>query len=180
MSDRDVSHAAVEILVNFADRAGLSLVELCEGLPIDDRRLSARLGSLDWELFVALIDRLDTRLGRERFLELFRALPELDPFGRSVLSRMISNRALLSFVCRVGGPSMFPMYETSYEDHVVDGVLVARLRMRLKDGFKGCQAIFEAHAVSLAAMPCFLGRPPCLVKTIATERGGEYELTLPS
>lgn len=177
MSDREITHAVVEMFVNVIDRSGQPLAELIEGLPVTERRLRGWVGGLDWDVFVEMFERLDARVGRERLTEEFCWLPDISPIGRSLFSRLVSPQALLGFVARVMGPSMFPMYESSYDDGARSGNAVIQLRLR--EGFRGCRAIFEVHGPSMGALPLFLGKPAFPTRTEATERGGTYTFTVP-
>lgn len=179
MADHRVAHSVAQMLVTLADREEVSLAELCKGLPIDERTLRRRLSGLEWELFVELIERLEARLGRARLLGHSAVVPDISFIGRRLLGRFVSSRALLRFVCRVMGPSMYPMYATTYdEERQDDGTLVAHLTLRLADGLRGCRTIFDLNGVATAALPLFIDEAPFPLRTVTTARGGDYWFTL--
>jgi hypothetical protein len=179
VSNREVAHLMVDLVCSIAESVGVPLDELSEGLPVDLRAARLRLRGLDWDLFVELFDRLGARAGRERLLAECARLPENSVAGRLQLGRFISPRLLLSFVCRVTGPVLYPMYHSTYEEETQpDGAVVAHLVLRLKDGFRGCRLLFDAQAISTAALPTFIGLAPLPVRAETTERGGEYWFTV--
>lgn len=174
-----VTHSAVELLVNSADQAGVPLSELCAGLPFDAHLLRHRVANLRWEHFVEVLERLEARAGAERILALCASMPELSPTGRRLFRRFVSTRLLMRFVCSVVGPSMYPMYQSDWDEtEQPDGSVVGHLRIRLRPGFRGCRLIFRIHAAANAAVPCFVGHPPLAVRAKTDERGGDYWFTL--
>lgn len=180
MSNRDVSHAVVEMLVAIADQGGLSLAELCEGLPVDEHQLRRRLGGLEWGLAVELMDRIEARIGPERLRALAVRVPDISPVGRGILGRFLRPRLMLSFVFRAIGPTMFPMYLVSYDDaEQPDGTVVAHLSLRLKEGFRESRTFFDLHGISTAALPTLVGQAALPVRAVTTGRSGEYWFTMP-
>ncbi|MEW5738894.1 MAG: hypothetical protein AB1938_08195 [Myxococcota bacterium] len=165
--------------MNSADQTGVPLPELCAGLPFDAHLLRHRVADLEWDFFVELLERLEARAGTEKILALCATVPDISPTGRSLFRHFVSARLLMRFVCSVVGPSMYPMYESSWEEtEQPDGGVVGHLRIRLRPGFRGCRLIFRIHAAANAAVPCFIGHPALPVRAETDERGGDYWFTL--
>ena len=178
MSSQELSPIVVEMLVALADRADVSLEELCEGLAADERTLRAQ-GGLDWGVAAELIERLEARIGPERLRALAARVPDISSMGRRILGRFISPATMLRFVFGAVGPTMYPMYVTSYDEQPgPDGAIEFHVRMRLKDGFRDCRTMFDLHGVSTAALPSMIGQPPLPWRAETTGRGGDYWFTV--
>lgn len=172
---REVSSSVVEMVVGASDRGGVPLNELVHGLPVDAQRLRRRTHRLDWEHFVTILERLDSRIGAERFDEVCAQLPALAPNTRRLLGVFVSERLLFRFVNRFVGPSSYPMMHTRYEE---DGH-VGHLQLRLRDGMSGSRTVFRVFTAAISAMPCFIGHAPAVVRSEVTARGGDYWIQLP-
>lgn len=179
MSDRSVSHSVVEAIVAIADHAELPLGELCLGLTADEHDLRRRMGGLAWEDACALIDRIEARIGPERIRELGARVPQISPIAQTVLRRLVRPRHMLYFVFRVLGPSMYPMYVVDHEEQLQpDGSVVVHISLRLKEGFRGCQTLFDLHGISMASTPLIFGDEPLPLRSETTATGGDYWFTV--
>ena len=179
MTSQKVNHTVVEMVVNLADLGGVPLVELCSGLPVNERELRHRLVELPWDVFAELMERLEARLGAARMEAMARKIEVLSPIGLRLLGRFLSAAVLMRFVCRLIGPSMYPMYETSWRElPQPDGGLVGHLTLQLKPGLRGCRGLFGLHGIATAALPRMMGQPALPLRMEVTERSGEYWFTL--
>lgn len=175
-----VAHSIVELVVNVADRSGLSLDELARGLPVDVRQLRRLSGGLEWPHFVEMVERIEARIGYERLETLCARVPDLAPASRRILSNFVSARTLIRFVCRLMGPNQYPMFEASYDERQDDrGELIGHVRMRLRPGFRECLTVFKLMGPAQASIPCFLGQPPTRFTAQPTPRGTDTQLVLP-
>ncbi len=179
MPRRELSPIVVEMLVETADQADVSVAELCAGLPVNEVLLRHPRG-LDWDVAVELFERLEGRIGPERLRALARRVPDISPIGRRLLGRFLGPRLLLRFVFRALGPTMYPMYRVDYAERALpDGALEVHLQLRLEDGFRDCQTLFDLHGISTAALPMMIGQPPLAFRASTTGRSGEYWFTVP-
>lgn len=179
MASDKVNLTVVEMVVNLADQGGVPLAELCNGLSLNERELRHRTVELPWELFVELTERLEAKVGAARLEALAAEVEVLSPIGLRLLGRFVSATLLMRFVCRLVGPSMYPMYETSWRElPQADGALVGHLSLRLAPGLRSCRVLFRLHGIGTAALPRMLGQPALPLRMETTERGGDYWFTL--
>lgn len=178
MSGSRVSHTVVEMIVNTADGAGVTLGELCAGLPVTERELRHRASDLEWDVAVELFERLEEKIGRARLDDLVSHIEHVSPIGQRVFGRFVSVPLLMRFACQLVGPAMYPMYEVSWEAAERDGALVGHLSLRLKPGLRGCSVLFRLHGIATAALPRMIGHPPVPVRSETSDRGGDYWFTL--
>lgn len=179
MQDRQIAHVVVEMLVHLADLGAVPLAELCEGLAVDERTLRRRIGGLDWDLAVELIERLEARLGPERLRALAHRITEISPTGRRLLARVVGARRMLRFVFQTLGPTMYPMYDLTYaERELPSGATEHLVTLRLKEGFRGCQTLFDLHAISTAVLPTMNQEAPLEYRAVTSPRGGDYSFTV--
>lgn len=179
MPHRQVSHFVVESLVTVADHAGLSLEELCEGLPVSAGDLRRRMDGLPWDVLVEFIERIEARVGADRLRELSTQVTQLAPIARAALRRLVRPRHMLRFVFRVLGPTMYPMYTVALDEKdLPDGSTEVHVELRLREGFRECATLFSLHGVATAHIPVTYGDPPLPVRTEHTSRGGDYWFTV--
>ncbi|MGV3625937.1 MAG: helix-turn-helix domain-containing protein [Archangium sp.] len=163
------------MIVEAADRGGVPLDELIETLPLEVTKLRLRQQRVDWEHFVVMVERLDHRLGPERFDALCAQLPALAPSYRRLLGVFVSERLLYRFVNQLAGPSSYPMIHTTWTE---EG-RVGHLRLRLRDGLTGSRSVFRIFTAAITAMPLFINHPPATVRSQVNARGGDYWVQLP-
>jgi DNA-binding CsgD family transcriptional regulator len=160
------------MVVRTADRTGLSVRELSEGLDCDESSLRSRaFGRLHWDDFAVLVDRLGARLGYDRFAAICAHIPDIAADDRPLLSRFVDAGLLYRFLIELMGPLMYPMIETS-RFLLDDGTLLAR--QRLRPGFRESATFFRLSEPALASTSCFLGLPPSEVRAVTTSTGGDY------
>jgi hypothetical protein len=174
VSSQELSPIVVEMLVALADRADVSVEELCQGLPADERTLRAQ-GGLDWDVATQFIERLEARIGPEKLRALATRVPDISSMGRRILGRFIGPATMLRFVFGAIGPTMYPMYVTRYDEQPrPDGAIEFHVSLRLKDGFRDCRTMFDLNGISTAALPAMIGQPPLPFRAETTGRGGDY------
>lgn len=176
-----VAHSVVEMLVTLADRCGVPLEELADGLPVDAPRLRRLVGGLEWDYATQMLERLEARAGFERLEALCSYIPGIAPESRHVVANFVSARMLIRFITRLMGPNQYPMLECGYHESTNEaGELIGHVSMRLRPGFRECHTIFRLMPASQASIPCFLGLPPTRAVGRTSPRGADIELLLPA
>jgi len=135
--------------------AGLSVDELCVGLPFDPKtvRLHKRI---DWADYCVICERMNEMTGGtvDDLLEssYHVVIPEVRRFAGTLVGPMGMSR----FVFEVLDPIMLPPIEFAYEE-LGDNRL--RISSLLRDGARPCEAWFFGGLGALRGMPRHLGLP---------------------
>jgi hypothetical protein len=176
---REVSTRACEPLFLGAELEGISKKELLDGVAVDFETLSDRKAWIDWDVFVALV---------ERYEELCGEVDGLETAGAQLMhtASMQANRALacgfrsLRQLFEYGGRLRSSAYYTNFsrEFEVMDDGRY-RIVRQIPRSFRGSEAVFQLHAGMIRTTPRLLGRPDAEIEAQITPHRGVYLVTPP-
>ena len=162
--------------VDTAERGGLSLDGLFDGLPFDASSI-LRARRVAWADYCTVIERIEERAGSPEACaalydaEYHQSFPEV----RAVVSAIVDPKVLLRSSV-VASMVLFPPIEMVVHDAGVDR---ARVEIRLREGARPCLAFFRGTAGTIAGMPRYLGLPSSRVEVEASGHYGVYHVLLP-
>jgi DNA-binding CsgD family transcriptional regulator len=164
--------------VDTAERGGLDIDALFEGLPFDNAALRMR-SRVDWDDYCTLLERIGEACGGERELEdmlesnYHLVLPELRQLAGAVLSPMHYLRLMFDVL----NPVMFPPVHNELVDLGNNRV---RLTVSCRPGVRGCRAFHVGTTGALRSVTRTLGLPPTRVlSSDITDSRAVWELELP-
>ena len=164
--------------VDMAERAGISVESLLDGLSFD--RVSLRKRSrVVWDDYCTIVERISAACGGEAELEdlvestYHLVLPEL----RALAGAVISPAHYLRLMFEVLDPLMFPPLYFGFEDLGDDRV---RIVTSMRAGVRPCRAFLVGSSGGLRGATRTLGLPPArIVSADVTDRSGTWVLELP-
>lgn len=166
-------------VVDTAERGGLDVPALFEGLPYDAAGLRKR-SRVPWDDYCTIGDRVMAQCGGPRELEdlveanYHTALPELRVLAGAVVSPM----HYLKFIWDVVDPLLFAPIQFGFEELGPDR---ARLTSVCRPGVRGCLPLMQGTIGALRGVTRTLGLPPARVDLAdITPTTALYEVTLPS
>jgi DNA-binding CsgD family transcriptional regulator len=165
--------------VDTAERGGLDVPALFEGLPFDAVTLRKR-SRVAWDDYCTILDRILEQCGGPTELaDLLEAtyhtvLPEL----RALAGAVVSPMHYVRFIWDVVDPLLFAPIQFGFEELGPDRV---RLIATSRPGVRGCLALHQGTVGAIRGMTRTLGLPPATVDLAdLTAASGVYEVTLPS
>lgn len=169
---------AVWAAVDTAERGGLDVPRLFDGLSFDDVTMRKR-SRIAWDDYCTIVERIEIQVGGPRELEdLLEAtyhtvLPELRVLAGAVVSPM----AYLHFIWDVIDPLLFAPVQFGFTDLGPDR---ARLTAACRPGVRGCLAFFRGTVGAFRGLTRALDLPPTRVDVAdLTPTSGIYDVTLP-
>jgi signal transduction histidine kinase len=159
------------------ERQRIPPAPLLRGLPVSEGELRALGQRVDWDVWVELVERLQTNLGGPAELERFTLLATAEPgphqFQR-VAQLVSSPRSLYRLNSRWGVPNQYRNMISTCEE-LDSGSL--RIVNTIPDRYRGSLAAFRAAAAVLRGLPKVVGLPEAklLSQHVSTHR---VEVTL--
>lgn len=177
---REVSTNGTRVLLCALDAEKVPLAPLLAGLPVNEERLRASGGRIDWEVWVTLVERTAAALGGavelERFAERLVRDPPAHPFSR-VASLFASPLALYRLNSRWGIPNQYRNMTSSLSDLGDDCVHVV---CTIPASDRGSTAVFHSAIGILTGLPQVIGLPASTrLSARVWSHGAELTLRLP-
>ena len=147
--------------VDMAERGGLDMSVLYEGLPFNATALRRR-SRVRWDDYCTIVERIAAGCGgvteHEDLLEstYHTVLPELRMLAGAVVSPM----HYVKFIWEVVDPLMFPPIQFSFEELGADRV---RLGATCRPGVGGCLEIYQGSLGAVRGITRVLGLPPAQI-----------------
>ena len=159
-----VSGRAVAFALEGARRRGIDPNSLLDGLDLTVEEIAASRFRLDWEAFVTIVTRLESRLGGPEGMRAFgrenAAADSMRLF--QVVGRALSHPGdLYRMGVRWMGPALFPMISGRIEE-LPGGLL--RETLTIEPGLPDCPALFYVMQGAFAAMPRAYGHDESIVE----------------
>jgi DNA-binding CsgD family transcriptional regulator len=164
--------------VDTAERGGIAIAPLFEGLPFDNAALR-KMNRVRWDDYCTIAERILVACGGERELEdllestYHLVLPEL----RALAGAVISPMHYLRLMFEVLDPLMFPPIHFRFEDL---GDNRAKIIAATRPGVRPCRALFVSSTGAMRGTTRALGLPPAnIISADITESRGVWEVELP-
>ena len=166
-----ISGSTTTQLLEAAEAIGVRREELLSPLGLDPSLAESRKG-VEWEIFVAILDRLAERLDNdpERLRAVGRALVRVPSYAffQKITRTLVSPRALYEVGRRWVQPANFPHIHLEHE-------YLSETRMRARSSIPephaGCAAIYHIFEGHLTEIPSLLGLPRAtIVSSVVTTR----------
>ena len=164
--------------VDTAERGGIAIEPLLEGLPFDKASLR-KMSRVRWDDYCTITERILDACGGERELEdliestYHLMLPEL----RQLAGAVISPTQYLRLIFDVLDPLMFPPMYFSFEDL---GEHRARIVIAMRPGVRPCRAFHVGTTGGLRGTTRALGLPPTrIVSADIADARAVWEVELP-
>ena len=160
-----------------AERAGLDLPPLFEGLPFDARSVR-RLGRIAWEHLCEVVERIASQLATPEAFDAFvestyhHVLPDFKAIAQELGTPKEFVRVLTEEVHAI----VVPPIEFRYEDLGGDR---ARVLQQLYPGARPCLPYFRWKAAGYRNLPAHFGLPPADVRAELSSTGLELDITFP-
>jgi DNA-binding CsgD family transcriptional regulator len=162
-----------------AERGGLDVPALLEGLPFDAVTLRKR-SRIAWDDYCTIVERMLEQCGGSHELEdllestYHTVLPEL----RVLAGAVVSPTAYVRFIWDVIDPLLFAPLQFGFEELGPDRL---RLSVTCRPGVRGCLALNQGSIGALRGMTRTLDLPPARVDVAdLTPTTAIYEVTLPT
>ena len=172
----EVSGKVLGLFYRAADRYGVSLSLLFEGLPVVPGSEPDRI---DWDTLCTLCERLEAACAGQATLdqvsELLFSVPRLQRTVRAV-QFVASPQMIMTMSHLWAGPSMFSTVDNTFEE-TPDGTL--RFTIRIREPYRDSPAFFLINKGTFRALPRLLGLPDAHVSLEVTPRQGVYTVRLP-
>jgi signal transduction histidine kinase len=160
---QEVSTAGTRLLLDAMERHSIPPAPLLSGLPVSEGELRAPGQRVDWDIWVELVERLQTNLGGPAELERFTLLATAEPgqhqFQR-VAQLLSSPLALYRLNSRWGVPNQYRHMLSTCEE-LGSGQL--RIVNSIPERYRGSLAAFRAAAGVLRGLPQVVGLPEAKV-----------------
>ena len=175
-----ISGSTTTQLLEAAEAIGVRREELLSPLGLDPSLAESRKG-VEWDIFVAILDRLAERLDNdpERLRAVGRALVRVPSYAffQKITRTLVSPRALYEVGRRWVQPANFPHIHLEHE-------YLSETRMRARSSIPephaGCAAIYHIFEGHLTEIPSLLGLPRAtIVSSLVTPRTIDVTLDLP-
>lgn len=175
-----ISGSTTTQLLEAAEAIGVRREELLSPLGLDPSLAESRKG-VEWDIFVAILDRLAERLDNdpERLRAVGRALVRVPSYAffQKITRTLVSPRALYEVGRRWVQPANFPHIHLEHE-------YLSETRMRARSSIPephaGCAAIYHIFEGHLTEIPSLLGLPRAtIVSSVVTPRTIDVTLDLP-
>ena len=175
----EVSGKANEMLLAVAAHRNIPADRLVEGLPITLEQLRDPRRRVDWDLHVALVERLQRLCGGPEALEHAGAhVHEADGLRRTraIAGIFLHPRHCFWMGCRWLGPSLFSHLTFEYAE-LDDGRL--RVAIEIPSGYRASEAFFVIVRGALRATPQAVGYPEASVELHGDGRRAVYTIEPP-
>ncbi len=176
---KEVSCKALWLWFEVAKQRGIDPARYVEGLPVSLEHIADSSNRVDWDVFCALVERLESLVGGPQELEsvsqVFSQAPSVKGV-RSVLGLVTSPRAMYWAVHRWFGHAMFTIVESSFKDI---GPNEIEMQLKIPEGFRASPGFMRMNAGVFRANPRALDLPDASVEFTLGERIGTYRIRLP-
>ena len=174
----EVSGRAWSFFVN-ADRRGIvPLNELLDGSPFARVAVSRPHARVRWDDWAQLTDRFAERLTRDQLIE--SGCLALNPEFMGGVFGIAGIFTDIRDVYRLGitwiGPQMYRSLSFTYDASRVDELEIG---IRVRPGFRPCEAWFVIFIGVLRSLPQLYGLPTAEVDATTTPEGATYRVTVP-